>query len=175
MPISVDQLLLPFAEREYIDMRRAMRILGLSHSSVRNLFLQEKISIVDYRKGSRKRVRYSSIVDLCDRLRAEAGIPDRRPKLDAPHFRHRDEDLLPFPLSDTIGIKDVQDILGYASRTPIYKMIEEGRFEAYKLATWRFSRTSFAAYMQYVRERESRGERTPASHNCFSLSGAHLQ
>lgn len=157
-------------------MKRAMRILGLSHSAVRSLFLHEKIAIIDYRKQSRKRVRYSSIVDLCDRLRREYGIKDRRPKLDSPHFRHRDEDLLPFPLSDTIYIKEVQEILGYASRTPIYKMIEEGRFEAYKLAAWRFSRASLAAYLDRVHERERRCEHqgAPDSRLCVSLADAHV-
>jgi len=171
---NVDQLLLPFPEREYVDMKRAMKILGISHSAVRNLFLEEKIAIVDYRKGSRKRVKYSSIVEFCDRLRTEHAIRDRRPALDSPHFRHRDEDLLPFPLSDTIGIKEVQDVLGYSTPTPIYKMVEEGRFEAYKLGMgWRFSRSSFAAYLERVRERETRSEHRPVSHHSLALLEAH--
>lgn len=152
---DVGQLLLPFAEREYIDMNRAARILGSSHSGVRALYAAGRIEIIDYAKRKRKRVRYQSIVDLCDELRKRYGIPDRRESLSVAFLRHRDVDLLPFPLEDTIGIDQVMEILGYSSPGPIYLMIEEGRFEAYQLSNrnpWRISRRSLATYLQGVHE-----------------------
>jgi len=37
--------------------------------------------MVEYRRGSRKRILYSSIVSFCDKLRAHYMIADRRPAL----------------------------------------------------------------------------------------------
>lgn len=150
---QVDQLLLPFAEREYIDVKRAARILGVGLTTITDLYAVARIEMIDYAKHKRKRVRYSSIVDLCDQLRKQYGIDDRRPVLSSTIFRHRDEDLLPFPLNDTISLKEVIVILGYDSPTPVYKMIDEGFFEAYKISAispWRISRSSLAEYLKGV-------------------------
>lgn len=155
----LDQLLLPFAEREYIDMARAARILGVTDSTVAVLFSKRLIEMIDYAPHKRKRLRYQSIVDFCDELRRQYAIKDRRPPLDDPMFRHLDADLLPFPVDDTIGIDEVAKILGYSSVTPVRLMIEEGRFEAYQFypsSPWRISKKSLAEYIQRVRER-SRG------------------
>lgn len=161
MTLNRDQLLLPFAEREYIDVKRAARILGVSEWSVRDLYSSGHIQMIDYAKRKRKRVNYQSIVDLCDRLRKKYCIEDRRPQLAASFFRHRDADLLPFPLEDTINLEHVAMILGYASTTPVYLMIEEGRFDAYQLSSrspWRISRSSLAHYLQSVRSRATTPE-----------------
>jgi excisionase family DNA binding protein len=155
MTLNVDQLLLPFAEKEYIDVRRAARILGVTYMTIPNLYAAGRIEMIDYAKHKRKRVKYASVVALCDRLREHFGIPDRRAPLPVPYFRHRDEDLLPFPLSDTIYVEEVARILGYDSPSPVRQMIDEGRFEAYKISgfsPWRISRTSLAAYLQGVHE-----------------------
>lgn len=150
---DLGQLLLPFAEREYIDVKRAARILGVSHSTTLELHRDGEIEMIDYAKHKRKRVRYQSVVDFCDRLRKKHSIADRRPRLDAPFLRHRDDDLLPFSIEDTIGMEEVMEILGYSSRTPVYLMIEEGRFEAYQISNrnpWRISRSSLALYLDGV-------------------------
>lgn len=150
------QFLLPFAEREYVDLRRAARILGVSDQNVICLYQGGLIEMINYAPRKRKRVRYQSIVDFCDALRTRYCIKDRRPALDDPMFRHRDEDLLPFPLSDTIGVQQAAEALGYVSPTPVRLMIEEGRFEAYQFAPWspwRISRSSLAAYIEDVRAR----------------------
>jgi excisionase family DNA binding protein len=152
--LETSQLLLPFAEREYIDVKRAARILGVSHSSVLALYASQQIEMIDYAKRKRKRVRYQSIVDLCDRLRVRHSIKDRRPPLPAVFFRHKDVDILPFPLEDTLSVEQVMEILGYSSPTPVYLMIEEGRFESYQLSSrnpWRISRSSLAGYLHTVR------------------------
>jgi excisionase family DNA binding protein len=156
MSASTNQILLPFAEKEYVDVRRAGRILGIGPRDVLYLYEWGLIEVIDYAKGKRKRVRYQSIVDLCDRLREKYSVRDRRPPLPSPIFRHRDEDLLPFPLADTAGVPEVTEVLGYGSAHPIYMMIEEGRFEAYRLSQrspWRISRSSVAEYLKGVHGR----------------------
>jgi excisionase family DNA binding protein len=162
MTIAVDQLLLPFAEKEYVDVRRAAAILGVGHQTIIDLYASGKIEMIDYAKRKRKRVRYQSIVDFCERLRTKHSIRDRRPPL-SPNFRHRDADLLPFPLEDTMTIDEVVSILGYCSKTPIYLMIEEGRFEAYQLdvcSPWRISRSSLAEYLKGVHSNARVGSET---------------
>lgn len=164
--LSRDQLLLPFAEKEYVDVRRAGRILGLSPRAVLELHECGQIAIIDYAKRKWKRVNYKSIVDLCDHLRQQFAIPDRRPPLSAAYLRYRDEDLLPFPITDTMDVSSVMEVLGYNSPVPIYLMIEEGRFESYRLSPrspWRISATSLAAYLEGVHSRAHGGANSRTS------------
>lgn len=160
MNLNSDQILLPFAEREYVDVNRTARILGVSATTVLRLAAtrdpsgQFLLNLIDFRRGARKRILYSSIVRFCDRIRAKFGIPDRRPPLSNPIFRHKDDDLLPFPISDTIGIKAVLPPLGFVDKRPVVNLIEEGAFEAYQIyneTPWRISRTSFLAFMEKTR------------------------
>lgn len=155
--IKPEQILLPFAAREYIDTRRACRILGLWWPSVTLTRMAETglIEWLDMGKGSWKRVRYKTVVDFCDRLRDDHKIADRRPKL-SPHLRHRDEDLLPFPLTDTITAQQALDALGFLKTDSLVRRIEEGCFDAYQLVPWaptpwRVSRSSLIAYMDRLR------------------------
>ena len=95
-----------FAEKEYVDVRRTARIFGVALSAVYRMMQKgyrdgrPAIKLVSYRHQARKRVLYSSIVAFCDFLRAEYAIEDRRPKLAHTGLRYRDEDLLPFPLTE---------------------------------------------------------------------------
>jgi Helix-turn-helix domain len=148
-----NQLLLPFSEKDYVDVRRAADILGLSTRAIFELYEAGQIEMIDYAKRKWKRVRYQSIVDFCDKLRQKYAIPDRRPPLSNPMFRHRDADILPFPLEDTINVEQTMQILGYISEPPVYNMITEGRFEAYHFlpnSPWRISRSSLANYLEGV-------------------------
>jgi hypothetical protein len=158
------QILLPFAEREYIDVGRTAKILGVSHGTVTTLHAQGKIEIIEYAKRAWKRVLYRSVVDFCDSLRIRYAIADRRPKLSHHMFRHRDEDLLPFPLTDTISPKEAMHYVHYTSPTSLTKLIEEGHFDAYRLmlgsSWWRISRTSFASYLNGLS-----GSRAPKSNS----------
>ncbi len=73
--------------------------------------------------------------------------------LGAPYLRHRDEDLLPFPLTDTIHPEEACELLGFRRLQPVVRLIEEGKFEAYQLAAqapWRISRSSLYAFMREV-------------------------
>ena len=160
-----NQMLLPFAEKEYVSVKRAASILGVAYRTVLDMYSRGLIEIIGYAAQKRKCVRYQSLVNLCDHLRAKYCIKDRRPKLDADFFRHRDADLLPFPLSDTINIKEACDALGYASLTPVYEMIEEGRFEAYQfmpISPWRISRSSLQAYIAAAHQRATGDKLRPS-------------
>jgi hypothetical protein len=153
-----DQMLLPFAEREYVSVKRAASILGVSHRVVLEMYDAGFIEMVDYAFAKRKRVRYKSLVDLCDQLREKFGIKDRRPRLDAPYLRYRDADVLPFPMSDTIYAKEACDVLGYGSVRSVHNMIEEGHFEAYHFTSnspWRISRSSLYAFISAAQERSA--------------------
>ncbi|MDR3723303.1 MAG: helix-turn-helix domain-containing protein [Terracidiphilus sp.] len=148
-----EQMMLPFAEKEYVDIKRAARIFGVSTPTVHKLRDAGLIQMINPVKHRRIRVRYQSIVDLCDKLRARYCIADRRPALDGPFLRHRDADLLPFPLTDSISVESAMQIMGYSSETPVYLMLEEGRFEAYRLLPkmpWRISRVSLGSYLQRI-------------------------
>jgi hypothetical protein len=148
------QVLQPLAEKEYIDVARTARILGVHWRTVRRLARAGRIEWLDYRKSSWKRVRYKSVVDYCDRLRQDHKIADRRPQLSAPYLRHKDEDLLPFPLRDSMTAGQALAILGYSQTESLVAMIEEGCFEAYQLVPqgpWRVSRTSLLTYLDLVR------------------------
>jgi len=157
-----DQLILPFAEREYVSVPRAAHILDVGESTVHRLAeMQDRggralLHLISYRRNAHKRILYSSIVHFCDGLREKFGIQDRRPKLDHPMFRHRDEDLLPFRLSDTINMNDALQALGYENYQSIIFLIEEGRFDAYQLlkgSSWRISRSSLITFLGETRDR----------------------
>lgn len=174
---SAPESICPFVEREYVDVPRTARILGVSFSTVYRLTQRRDagehafLELVSYRPQAHKRVLYSSIVRFCDAVRSEYGIEDRRPKLDHPRFRHRDEDLLPFPLSDTIYSAETLAALGYEDRRVLVHLIEEGRFDAYKLipeSTWRISRSSFKAFLGRTRPTVNE-----AASNNPSLAGRH--
>jgi hypothetical protein len=158
------QILLPFAEKEWISMDRTARILGINVASayrlrsMRDAHGRPLLDVIDYGAGRRQRVLYASVVRYCDSLRDLYCIPDRRPRLAGSLFRHRDEDLLPFPLSDTIDVTRALACVGYESEEGVYGLIEEGAFEAYRIlpvagSPWRISRSSFAAWLDRTRSR----------------------
>lgn len=139
---------------EGIDARRACSILGIGYRTLQRLGADGVIEWFNPSQCSWKRVRYYSIVEFCDRLRQEYRITDRRPTLSAPYVRHRDEDLLPFPLRDTLGTEEALDIMGLSVGNRGHRfgqmVLEEWRFEAYQLipqSPWRVSRLSLLAYM----------------------------
>jgi len=148
---ATPQIPLPFAEKEFVDAPRAAAILGVSHRRLLELSDLGVIEVIDYRRRGRKRVRYASIVALCDGLREQFSIEDRRPALPSPIFRHRDADLLPFPLSDTISLAETKAILGFENEPPVFALIQRGCFDAYQIqpaATWRISASSVAAFIE---------------------------
>lgn len=153
------QLLLAFAEKEYVDNHRARRILRVSPPALGRLAQMGRICWVDYGKASWKRVNYQSIVDYCDHLRRAHKIPDRRPPLEPPYLRYRDVDLLPFPWGDTVTAQQAARALGYEKVDSVVTRIEAGCFEAYQIvpgSNWRVSRSSLLRFIEGA-ERRVRG------------------
>jgi hypothetical protein len=151
-----------FAEKAWIDTRRAARIFGVSLNTVYRMAEPDyrngraALALVSCRRGVRKYVLYSSIIAFCDFLRAEYCIEDRRPKLIGPMTRHRDEDLLPFPSTDAIYLAEVMAALGYRDERAILRLVEERRFDGYQLTcggVWRISRISFERFLNETRDK----------------------
>ncbi len=160
------QLMLPFPDEKTIDMGRCCAILHVTSHVVRRL------SVTPLKPGSSEmcldayntmrcaplRIDYDSLVRFLDLLRDKHGIVDRRA---APIWgRHRDDDLLPFPWTDTMTVEEAADALSI-HRSKVLLRIEAGKFEAYQLAPvspWRISRASFAKYIDSFRS-QSRLER----------------
>jgi len=157
------------SEKAYIDIGRACRILGVGRGSVREMAEAGDIHMMEYRRGIRlKKVRYQSVIEHCDRLRAEYFIPDLRPVLSSPLFRHRDEDLLPFHLRDTVYMPEAAAALGYNAYSSVVKLIDSGCFWAYKLrpqlqSPWRICASSLRAYLDRVLEGIARPKVEPSS------------
>src|SRR5450759_1036445 len=122
----------PLTEKEYVSTARALRILGVTETTLAGLAAEGWIRWVGCKKTSTKQVHYGSLVNFCDRIRVGYRIADRRPKLSAPSLCHRDEDLLPFPLSDTISAEKACAALGYKATMvrEIVELVEGGYFEA---------------------------------------------
>jgi len=142
-----------FAEKEYIDTPRCCRILGVNETVARRLAESGLIDLIEHRPRSRKKIRYQSVVEFCDRLRKDYGIPDTRPPL-VPPYRHRDADMLPFPLADTIGSVEATTLNGCGFYT-LTRLIDEGQIVAYQLvrgasSPWRISRESVKLHMDRV-------------------------
>jgi hypothetical protein len=149
------QLLLPFAEEKTIDMARCCSILHCSSQVVDRLRVtpitpdSDTMCLRAYNTVHRGRWRidYESLVQFLDVLRDRYAIRDRRPV--KVFGRHRDEDLLPFPWSDTICVQDAADVL-QIDASGVLLRIEEGHFEAYQFSrwsNWRISRSSFERYL----------------------------
>jgi len=151
---SSTQLVIPFAERDWIDMEHACKILGASWATVYRLFEDGEIRVIDYRVRAWKRVHYGSIVEFCDRLRAKYAIPDRKPPLSAGFLRYRDEDVLPFALSNTITAANAMAALAIGRMEALVSLFDEGKIEAYQLvegSIWRVSKSSLLLYMEQIR------------------------
>jgi excisionase family DNA binding protein len=146
-----------FIEHEWIDTKRVAKILGVTNNTVHRMVSSGLLKVMKFDYQKKSRVRYASVVDLCDRLRVQHHIPDRRPVLSAPGLRHRDRDLLPFPMSDTLSVSQAMGYLGL-SKDSVYHLIEEGRFEAYRFedkAPYRISQSSLAKFMDDSRNSPS--------------------
>jgi hypothetical protein len=158
---------LPLPDKLAIDLSRVGRILACNKNVATHLVRAKYLAA--YRIGTSPwLVEYQSVVDLCDGLRVRYGIRDRRqPK--QRNGRWRDDDLLPFPIRDTITVEAVAAALE-RSQYSVIKLLEAGAFDAYKLPTsrnWRISQTAFSKYIQRLRasfeaSRQSAREKLPA-------------
>lgn len=152
--------LLPAAASQFVDVERAAEIFNVSKTIVLGMIGPNMLRGFQIRPNMRWNIEYSSIVEFCDRLRVEFCICDRRSKL-APGRRWRDADLLPFPKSDTVSIKEVMvGLEPMATKEIALNLVEEGALEAYRLfkgSPWRVSKTSLFAYRDRKRAELAQG------------------
>lgn len=143
--------LLLYAEKDYIDNRRARCILGVSPPALSRLVGLGYIRWTNYGKASWKRIHYPSVVNYCNYLREKHHIPDRRSPLQLPYLRYRDHELLPFPWADTVSAQEAARALGFEKVDSVVMRIEAGCFEAYQImpnSNWRVSRTSLMLFIE---------------------------
>jgi hypothetical protein len=139
--------LLPAPAKQFVDVERAADIFGVSKQVILEMMHSDILSGYQISPNMRWNIEYSSIVEFCDRLRVEYCIRDRRPKL-VPGRRWRDADLLPFPITDTVSIKEVTTGLDVTKEIAL-NLTEEGAFEAYRIfkgSPWRISKTSLFTF-----------------------------
>jgi excisionase family DNA binding protein len=146
----VPKLALPFQQCEAIDVRRVAKVLAVSHRTVH--YILKRGDLCGYRIGTSWRLEYSSLVDYCNRLRLHYGITEagllKKPTLG----RLRDQDLLPFPLAETIYAAEVQKRLDIA-RATVSNLILQGDLIAYqpligsRSCPYRIYRPSFERYL----------------------------
>jgi excisionase family DNA binding protein len=149
------KIALPFQRSAEIDMRRIGKILGISSATVQRM-IEAKLFNSYKIPGGRPRIEYESVVEYCNRLRLEYRITSN-PLHKIRGRRYRDEQLLPFPLKDTITFAEVQRMLDCTKET-VMRLIEEGRLSAYQVyigmrgSPWRIQRSSFARYLESLKQ-----------------------
>ena len=143
----------PTPANQVIDTRRAGRILAIDECTVLKMLRLRLLCGYQLEGGNEPwQITYASVVDLCDRLRVDFAIKDRRPSARS-GVRWRDEDLLPFPMNDTVTVQDVVTGLDISKRKALH-LIESGRFESYRLmhgSNWRVSKTSLYHYAERLK------------------------
>lgn len=145
------KLELPSAAREEVDPKRVARILGCSVITVRRLIQTGHIR--GYIVGRNMRIIYESVVEFCEELRRPIawGLPQRPAR--KPGMRLRDDAILPFPLADTVYVKDVMTVLRCSDMT-VHGLHESGELLAYRLGgdtkrtSWRIYRPSLERYVE---------------------------
>ena len=147
--IDLRQFVMPFAERDEVETSRVMRILGVSRKEVLMMLKAGDLEFMRRQPRGYCYISYASLVRYCDALRVKYAIGDNRPKRDGIFGRHKDVDLLPFPLTDTMGVGDVARVLNCTERN-VREMCEAGVLLSYKLEDglrWRISMRSFHEYI----------------------------
>lgn len=133
------KIALPFQRSAEIDLRRARLILGVSGQTMVRLIRAG--SIRGHLYLGAYRIEYQSLLSYCDELCLKYMIARPRPAK-SPLGRIRDRDMLPFPLDETVYMKDVTARLDCSIQAAIH-LIEKGALVAYKVgvdgagAPWR--------------------------------------
>lgn len=149
------RLELPPQRPSEIDMPRVCGILGISIWTARRM-VQAGLFTGHHAPGSIFwRVDYNSLVDYCNQLRVKYLISSRLSRL-PPGRRHRDEDLLPFPLRFTIDANEARSRAYDFARRSVFRLLEEGALTGYRLyegsgSAWRIDERSLERYLESLR------------------------
>lgn len=150
---------LPFKRNEEVDVARACKILATNPTTISRMLNANPPLLLRYRlnddesKRPTYRIKYSSLIDHCDRLRVIYRIPPRAAAGEGK--RIPDDKILPFPAGETIGIDEVAQHLEVTANTAS-KLIDSGKLTAYKLIPirrnpWRVHRPSLVKYLEDLR------------------------
>ena len=121
---------LPFQRSAEIDVSRVMRILAVSRHTVLRMLRNHLLR--NYWIGNTPRIEYDSVVEYCNLLRVHYRISEDRLLRKPARGRLRDEDLLPFPIAQTIYAGEVERRLDVARQNVIY-LIEQGDLVGYQV------------------------------------------
>lgn len=141
---------LPFQQAEAVDARRVAKILAVSHHTVVRMMNRKLLR--NYRVGLNWRIEYESVVEYCNELRVAYRVSEHQLLRKPARGRLRDEDLLPFPIAQTIYAKEVERRLDIGRRPVIY-LIEQGDLVGYQIlidaaaSPYRIYRPSFERYL----------------------------
>lgn len=159
------KLELPFQRSAEIDKARVAKILGVSHATASRM-VEAKLFRA-YRSPGEKilRIEYDSVVAYCNRLRLEYRISEKM--IERPRGRRlRDEDLLPFPLKDTISLKEVCRVLD-CDGSAAQRLIEEGALTGYQVQIGRAGcpwRVHLPSLERYVASLHAEAAAAPSPH-----------
>ena len=154
---AIPRLALPIQRSAEIDIPRLASIFGITLASARNM-AKDGLFPGSYKVSDLTpwRINYDSVVAYCNSLRLQYRISPRLVPL-APARRHRDEDLLPFPLKDTIYVLEVCTTLD-CSRDTVSHLLDTGAIVGYRVRSqdvtgnrWRIYRLSLEQYMATLR------------------------
>lgn len=152
---------LPFQRSKEVSIERVAKILHVSKMTVRRMLHRQLIRAYPLHESRAQwRIEYDAVVEYCDQLRVHNAISDKR-ILRPGSRRYRDEDLLPFPLSETISVAEVEKRLDCSQRLVI-DLIESGVIVAYQIlidargCPWRIHGPSFERHMASLHERANR-------------------
>lgn len=159
------RLELPFQPNQSIDVARVAKIFAISKQTANRIV--EKGLLRRFRIGQSWLVEYNSVVDYCNHLRVHYRISEDRLLRKPVRGRLRDEDLLPFPIADTMLAKEVQQRLSIPCQGVI-NLIEQGDLTGYQIliesggpSPWRIYRPSLDRYLASLHVQASA---RPAAH-----------
>jgi hypothetical protein len=150
---ATPKLALPIQRSAEIDIARVANIFGITVASARNM-AEDHLFPGSYKVSSLTpwRINYDAVVAYCNNLRLQYRISSRLPPLGKGR-RHRDEDLLPFPLAETISGREVSEALE-CSRDTVSHLLDSGGLIGYRVRAqdvrgnpWRIWRLSLERYI----------------------------
>ena len=155
------QLTLPFSLKDAVSVKRTSLILGVSNNVVFRILGFGVLTSMQRGERGPMHIRHASLVEYCDRLRETFGLPNRRPILSNPIFRHADRDIPPFPLEMNLSVAQVMAAL-QLEKSRVIQMANRQQLEAYQLtpvSPWRFYRPSVEKYIAAI---HAKSKRTPS-------------
>jgi len=126
-------------EGELVSVGRAAQMLGATLPQIAALAQAGKIQMADKRKGVENAILAQSIKAYCEDLRTNWRIKRRRRLSSGKADFLLDEDLLPFPLADTIGREEALSMLSSSRSQRIQLALIGADIDALPLEMYRLA------------------------------------